>query len=69
LTGRGYTTPAAFRRICRAFELGGAVAMRVIAVRSQKKQAELSGIIKEINDLRELPSASIDLNEDRRRFI
>jgi hypothetical protein len=57
-----------FRRICRAFELGGSVAMRAVPF-NQKNEPKLSGIIKEINDLRELPSASIDLNEDRRRFI
>jgi hypothetical protein len=49
-----------FRRVCRAFERGGAVAMR--AGPPKQKPSELSEIIMEINDLRKVPSAPIDRN-------
>jgi hypothetical protein len=56
-----------FRRVSFVFSRGGAVAMRAVP-HNPKSELKLSGIIVEINDLRELPSASIDLNDDRWRF-
>jgi hypothetical protein len=67
LTRDEYTTPAAIRKIALFFEVGGLAAMKAGPF-PEKIDAELSGIIMEINDLRRVPCVPDRPEQDRRQL-